>query len=124
MLHQQNKKEGPPKVKSTRYVSVYRVCGYSYPQPPWSTLAYPYTVGLRRVICPTAEKILDAPDMVDDYYLNLLDWTYTDLIAVALNTKVYLWNATSGDVQQLQMENDEVPITSVNWAGDGVYFTL
>uniref|UniRef100_A0A7S1JCM1 CDC20/Fizzy WD40 domain-containing protein n=1 Tax=Eutreptiella gymnastica TaxID=73025 RepID=A0A7S1JCM1_9EUGL len=89
MLHQQNKKEGPPKVKTTR------------------------------VICPTAEKILDAPDMVDDYYLNLLDWTYTDLIAVALNTKVYLWNATSGDVQQLQMENDEVPITSVNWAGDG-----
>jgi cell division cycle protein 20 (cofactor of APC complex) len=28
-----------------------------------------------RIIPQFPEKILDAPDLVDDYYLNLLDWS-------------------------------------------------
>ena len=59
--------------------------------------------------------------MVDDYYLNLLDWCYTNVIAVALNTSLYLWNAGTGDVNRLPIETDEVPITSVSWAGDGMF---
>lgn len=36
---------------------------------------------------PTApERILDAPELVDDYYLNLLDWSSTNVVAVALGT--------------------------------------
>lgn len=89
LLHPHTKKEGQPSVKCTRAIS------------------------------PTAEKILDAPEMVDDYYLNLLDWCYTNCIAVALNTSVYLWNACSGDVTRLAMDNEDVPITSVSWAADG-----
>lgn len=27
-----------------------------------------------KVICTSAKKILDAPGLEDDYYLNLLDW--------------------------------------------------
>eukprot|EP00992_Anisonema_acinus_P015512 TRINITY_DN9775_c0_g1_i2.p1 TRINITY_DN9775_c0_g1~~TRINITY_DN9775_c0_g1_i2.p1 ORF type:complete len:431 (+),score=68.63 TRINITY_DN9775_c0_g1_i2:61-1353(+) len=72
-----------------------------------------------RVINPNAEKILDAPEMVDDYYLNLLDWSCSNTIAVALHTAVYLWNAASGDVTRLTPEDEEVPITSINWAIDG-----
>eukprot|EP00667_Euglena_gracilis_P008239 EG_transcript_8342 len=88
-LLQQNRREGQPKTKSTRVISA------------------------------TAEKILDAPEMVDDYYLNLLDWCFNNLIAVALNCSVYLWNASSGDVTRLPMDSEEVPITSVSWALDG-----
>ena len=28
----------------------------------------------------TQERILDAPDLVDDYYLNLLDWSSNNVV--------------------------------------------
>ena len=31
------------------------------------------------------EKILDAPEIRDDYYLNLMDWGNNGLLAVSLN---------------------------------------
>ena len=34
---------------------------------------------------PTApERVLDAPDLVDDYYLNLLDWGSNNTVSSAL----------------------------------------
>lgn len=45
------------------------------------------------------EKILDAPDIVDDYYLNLLDWSSGNILAVCLAQTVYLWNAETGDIK-------------------------
>lgn len=47
------------------------------------------------------EKILDAPDIVDDYYLNLLDWSQNNILAVCLAQTVYLWNAVTGDIKQV-----------------------
>ena len=44
------------------------------------------------------DKILDAPDLVDDYYLNLLDWNQDNILAVCLAQTVYLWNANTGDI--------------------------
>lgn len=44
------------------------------------------------------EKILDAPDLVDDYYLNLLDWSHSNILAVCLAQTVYLWNAYTGEI--------------------------
>lgn len=52
---------------------------------------------------PTAPiRILDAPDMLDDYYLNLLSWSGSNTLAVALAQTVYLWNAGTGDIQVSQ----------------------
>jgi len=39
------------------------------------------------------EKILDAPDIKDDYYLNLMDWGDNGILSVALNQSLYLWNS-------------------------------
>ena len=36
-------------------------------------------------------KILDAPELIDDYYLNLLSWGQQNIVAIALNRSVYLW---------------------------------
>jgi cell division cycle protein 20 (cofactor of APC complex) len=47
------------------------------------------------------ERILDAPDLLDDYYLNLLDWGSSNAIAIALGSAVYLFNASTGDVSEL-----------------------
>ncbi|KAK9823526.1 hypothetical protein WJX72_003403 [[Myrmecia] bisecta] len=71
------------------------------------------------------ERILDAPELLDDYYLNLLDWGSNNSVAIALGATVYLWNASSGDIQQLmQCSEEDDYITSVNWAADGKHIAV
>ena len=45
--------------------------------------------------------MLDAPQLQDDFYLNLLDWSKSNALAVALGKSVYIWNATTADVKEL-----------------------
>ena len=40
-------------------------------------------------------KVLDAPSLEDDFYLNLVDWSSTNILAVGLGTAVYIWSASS-----------------------------
>ena len=62
--------------------------------------------------------------MLDDYYLNLLDWGGNQL-AVALGCSVYLWNAETGDsAELLQMTNPENVITSLRWAKDSNHLAV
>jgi cell division cycle protein 20 (cofactor of APC complex) len=66
------------------------------------------------------ERILDAPDILDDYYLNLLAWGDSNLLGVALKTKLYLWNSASCSVSQLiDSEDSQDLITSVAWMAGG-----
>ena len=46
-------------------------------------------------------KILEAPNLQDDFYLNLLDWSDRNQIAVALDTSVYLWSGCSSEITRL-----------------------
>lgn len=65
------------------------------------------------------EKVLDAPEIVDDFYLNILDWSQNNILAIALAQQVYLWNAISGDITCLMntgFENEYV--TSLRWSTD------
>lgn len=55
----------------------------------------------RRRIATAPERVLDAPGLLDDYYLNLLDWSSTNLVAIGLGESVYVWNAETGDVNLL-----------------------
>lgn len=48
------------------------------------------------------EKILDAPELMDDYYLNLLDWNSQNVLAVALGRTVYLWNSSTGSIEHVR----------------------
>uniref|UniRef100_A0A6B2L5K7 CDC20/Fizzy WD40 domain-containing protein n=1 Tax=Arcella intermedia TaxID=1963864 RepID=A0A6B2L5K7_9EUKA len=68
-----------------------------------------------RSIPTTAERILDAPGLVDDYYLNLLDWSPSNILSVALGGTVYLWNATTSSIQELVSYADRT-VTSVSWS--------
>ena len=40
-------------------------------------------------------KILDAPNLQDDFYLNLLDWSDNNQIAVALDSSLYVLSGCS-----------------------------
>ncbi|NXE85976.1 CDC20 protein, partial [Cochlearius cochlearius] len=73
-----------------------------------------------RSIPSAAERILDAPEIRDDYYLNLLDWSPQNLLALALDTTVYVWHHISGDIINL-METECITdyVSSVSWGNGG-----
>jgi WD40 repeat protein len=73
-----------------------------------------------RFIPKSPDKILDAPDLVDDYYLNLLDWSSTNTVAVALGQSVFLWNASTGATHKLvETTGSGNIVTSLAWASNG-----
>jgi WD40 repeat protein len=43
-------------------------------------------------------QVLDAPALQDDFYLNLVDWSSHNVLAVGLGTCVYLWSACTSKV--------------------------
>ncbi|MEW5318494.1 MAG: hypothetical protein WDW38_009711 [Sanguina aurantia] len=78
-----------------------------------------------RHVPSSQERILDAPELVDDYYLNLLDWSCRNMIAVALGRSVYLWNSTSGTVEELcQCPGEGDYISSLSWGADGNFLAV
>jgi cell division cycle 20-like protein 1 (cofactor of APC complex) len=46
-------------------------------------------------------KVLDAPALADDFYLNLVDWSSQNVLAVGLGSCVYLWSACTSKVTKL-----------------------
>jgi cell division cycle 20, cofactor of APC complex len=75
----------------------------------------------RRRIATGPERVLDAPGLIDDYYLNLLDWSSGDQIAIGLERNVYIWSAAEGAVSCLLESSPDTYISSVKWSGDGAY---
>lgn len=84
-------------------------------------------------------KVLNAPELRNDYYLNLLDWSSQNVIAVGLNSCVYLYNESSKEVilsvppffyplfQTIKLcDLGLVPatITSVQWSENGEYLAV
>jgi cell division cycle protein 20 (cofactor of APC complex) len=62
---------------------------------------------------------LDAPELVDDYYLNLVSWGENNTLAVALGQCVYLWEADTGNIRHLlQLRDNDDFVTSVSWVRD------
>lgn len=79
----------------------------------------------RRHIPQTSEKTLDAPDLLDDYYLNLLDWGSSNVLSIALGHTVYLWDASYGTTSELvTIDEESGPVTSVKWAPDGKHIAV
>lgn len=71
------------------------------------------------------ERTLDAPDLVDDFYLNLLDWGSSNVLAIALGDTVYLWDASIGNTSELVTVNSEDgPVASISWAPDGCHIAI
>ena len=57
-------------------------------------------------------KVLDAPAVVRDPSLQLLDWSPSDEVMVALDTAVYGWHAGSGSVRTLFKSKDARVVVS------------
>uniref|UniRef100_A0A060T5J5 ARAD1C13024p n=1 Tax=Blastobotrys adeninivorans TaxID=409370 RepID=A0A060T5J5_BLAAD len=79
----------------------------------------------RRRVAQTPERVLDAPGLIDDYYLNLLDWSSSNQVAIALERSVYVWDASTGSVSSLlDAPASAGYVSSVQWSGDGAYLAV
>lgn len=61
------------------------------------------------------EKILDAPCVKNDFYLQLMDWNRNNLLALALTSDLYIWNASTNEAAELLKLPDGQFISSVSW---------
>ncbi|KAI1743432.1 WD40 repeat-like protein [Xylaria scruposa] len=75
----------------------------------------------RRRIATAPERVLDAPGLIDDYYLNLLDWSSGNQVAIGLERNVYVWSADEGSVNLLLETEPDTYVSSVKWSDDGAY---
>lgn len=94
-------------------------------------------------ISTAPERVLDAPDMLNDYYLNLLDWNKNNVLAVvrkqarmpfvrlnnlnfaqALGQIVYLWDAGTSEIVELCNTMEDNFITSLSWIKEGNYLAI
>ena len=84
-----------------------------------------YTERCKRKIAKVPTKVLDAPALQDDFYLNLVDWSSQNVLAVGLGSCVYLWSAVTSRVTQLcDLSSTEDAVTSVAWSEGGKHLAI
>ncbi|OMJ95495.1 hypothetical protein SteCoe_1089 [Stentor coeruleus] len=78
----------------------------------------------QRKIPKSPYKVLDAPALQDDFYLNLLDWSCSNQLSVGLGSCVYIWNATNSKVTKLCDLGLNDSVTSVAWSQNGTNISV
>ena len=78
----------------------------------------------QRKIPKSPFKVLDAPALQDDFYLNLLDWSCTNQLSVGLGSCVYMWNASNSKVTKLCDLGLNDSVTSVAWSQNGEHISV
>ncbi|RYP20075.1 hypothetical protein DL765_003001 [Monosporascus sp. GIB2] len=76
-----------------------------------------------RAVSKVPYKVLDAPELADDFYLNLVDWGSANVLGVGLGSSVYMWNAQTSRVNKLCTLEDDT-VTSVSWIQKGTHLAI
>jgi cell division cycle 20-like protein 1 (cofactor of APC complex) len=76
-----------------------------------------------RKICKTPFKVLDAPNLQDDFYLNLLEWSPQNILSVALDSSLYFWNGNNNKVLRF-LDLSPHSISSINWNDSGTHIAV
>jgi len=78
-----------------------------------------------RTISKVPFKVLDAPQLQDDFYLNLVDWSSQNLLSVGLGSSVYIWSACTSKVTKLfDVDQEQDSVTSVAWSQRGAHLAV
>lgn len=75
-----------------------------------------------RQIAKIPYRVLDAPSLADDFYYDLIDWSSTDMLAVALGKSIFLTDNNTGDV--IHLCDTENEYTSLSWVGAGSHLAV
>ena len=86
--------------------------------------AYASSRKLQRKIPKVPFKVLDAPQLQDDFYLNLVDWSSANVLSVGLSNCVYLWSACTSRVTKLCDLGPDDSVTSVAWTQRGSHLAV
>lgn len=85
---------------------------------------FSYFIRNTRKINKVPFKVLDAPALQDDFYLNLIDWSSQNILAVGLGSCVYLWSAATSKVTKLCDLGPADNVTSVIWSPKNNYMGI
>lgn len=77
-----------------------------------------------RYISKNPFKVLDAPELADDFYLNVVDWGSNNALSVGLGSCVYLWSACTSRVTKLCDLGSYDSVCSVNWIQRGTHLAI
>lgn len=70
-------------------------------------------------------KVLEAPCLQDDFYLNLLDWSVNNYIAVGLENSAFVWSASNSNVTKVFETRDiNDSVCSVSWSCRGNHLAV
>ncbi|XP_010455611.1 PREDICTED: protein FIZZY-RELATED 1-like [Camelina sativa] len=108
------------KTETQRSLDLYSPFGSDEAAPGVS----PSPVKSPRKIPRSPYKVLDAPALQDDFYLNLVDWSAHNVLAVGLGNCVYLWNACSSKVTKLCDLGVDDSVCSVGWSLRGTHLAI
>ena len=134
----ENDKKEMKNIKNETEDDIYRQINSFYRKKEKNILSQERNFGvlydkIYRKIPKTPFRILDAPNLVDDFYLNLLDWGKENIIAVALSDELYLWNdnnAKSSLLMTYESNNTTSEdsftnnITSLSWMQNGLFLGI
>ena len=134
----ENDKKEMKNIKNETEDEIYRQINSFYRKKEKNILSQEKNYGVEydkiyRKIPKTPFRILDAPNLVDDFYLNLLDWGKENIIAVALSDELYLWNdnnAKSSLLMTYESNNTTSEdsftnnITSLSWMQNGLFLGI
>ncbi|GLB35316.1 putative WD40 repeat-like protein [Lyophyllum shimeji] len=117
--------EPPPTASSSSDTALAQHREFARPLYAQRAGALPSSIGATtnktRKIPTQPERVLDAPGMVDDFYLNLLAWSVLNAVAVALEASTYIWKADTGAVVQLGEAPEGTYVSSVDFSNDGAF---
>lgn len=89
------------------------------------TNSRPMTVKeVHRYIPNSPERVLDAPKIGDDFYSELLDWSINNKIVIALDSIIYIWDATNGTTNKIGNKKEIASVYSLKWSNDGSYLGI
>lgn len=72
-------------------------------------------VEFTRKIQKSPFKVLDAPELQDDFYLNVVDWSASNMLAVGLGSSVYTWSFHNNRVEKVITFPPNSFVSGVTW---------
>ena len=78
----------------------------------------------RRKISSEPERILDAPNLSDNFFFNPLDWGSKNILSVCLGPYNYLWNYNNLETSLLSKNKNEIDYCTSNFMENGICIAL
>ncbi|KAF8273567.1 WD40 repeat-like protein [Lactarius quietus] len=116
--------EAPPAASDTTLSQQRELARPLYARPGTLPSSSGAVTNRSRKIATQPERVLDAPGMVDDFYLNLLSWSVLNVVAVALSENTYIWRADTGTVVLVGEAPEGSYVSSVDFSNDGAFLGI